>query len=310
MTTTQSIVNVTANRRITLPAALSGRMDVSQGFDAPDLDSLRIVITGRGGTGKSNLAASNPRAVLFDLERQPRTLLDPQCTYARIKTTSTSPADDLSAAIEGLIDAYRRDVALQETLKTVAIDSFDTMVDIFTRQVCKEHGAKDIGDVGAKGKGYALVRNRIFRLLDDVHAVGLGWVLIAHENLSEVGNATVPKLTVSPSFRDQLVRSRDMKFKMDCVPGNVMKKLKDGRQIPMLSKDPKDREYRMFIDTSIVPEQYDTPKSPVPIGSGLLIPGKGGWQTLRDAYAEAVEKRRAEVELDTAAPKGNNQTGE
>jgi hypothetical protein len=284
-------------------------MDVSQGFDAPDLDSLRIVITGRAGTGKSNLAASNPRAAFFDLERQPRTLLDPQCTYVRIKPTSTSPADDLRASVESLVSAYRIDKGLQDSLKTVVIDSFDSMVDVFTRDVCKAHSVTDIGEVGAKGKGYALVRNSVFRLLDDLHMVGLGWVLVAHQNLAEIGNSTVPRLNVSPSFRDQLVRSRDIMLKMDCVPGHIMTELKSGKKIPIASKDPKDREYRMFVDTSTVPEQYDTPKSPVPIESGLVIPGKGGWQTFREAYARAVKKRRAEIGLDTAAPKGNNQTG-
>jgi hypothetical protein len=50
-------------RPVKLPAALTSKMRVCEPFEAPDLDSLFLVIQGRPGCGKSSLVASNPRAL-------------------------------------------------------------------------------------------------------------------------------------------------------------------------------------------------------------------------------------------------------
>jgi len=294
--TQQVIENVVTRKPVKLPAALSNVMEVSQGFESPDPDSLRIVVTGRGGSGKTSFVASNPRCLLFDLERQPRTLIDPQATFTRLKTSSTTAADDFRKGIDAFLTAYRTDSALRESIKTVAIDSFDALVEMFLRDLCTKFDLEDAGDYkGGHGKGYFKVRDEVFDILDRIHRAGLGWVLIAHISMKEIGEVSVPALGVSKSFRDVLVRSRDLMFKIDCVPGVIQQKTKSGTVINIPSKDPKDRRYVLITDTSTTAEDFDSPKCNVPVESGLVIPAKGGWNAFRAAYAKAVDIRRSEL---------------
>ena len=294
--TQQTLENVVTRKPVKLPAALSNVMEVSQGFESPDPDSLRIVVTGRGGSGKTSFVASNPRCLLFDLERQPRTLIDPQATFTRIKTSSTTAADDFRKGIDAFLAAYRTDSTLQAAIKTVAIDSFDALVEMFLRDLCTKFNLEDAGDYkGGHGKGYFKVRDEVFDILDRIHRAGLGWVLIAHIAYKEVGDVQVPALGVSKSFRDVLVRSRDLMFKIDCVPGVVQQKTKTGITINIPSKNPKDRRYVLITDTSTTAEDFDSPKCNVPVESGLVIPARGGWNAFRAAYAKAVDIRRSEL---------------
>lgn len=294
--TQQVIENVVTRKPVKLPAALSNVMEVSQGFESPDPDSLRIVIMGRGNTGKTSFVASNPRCLLIDVERQPWTVIDPACQRIFIKPTSTTAAKDLRTAIGIIVAAYRTDPAFRASISMIAIDSFDNLVDIFLRELCEVNEIEDPGDYkGGHGKGWNKVRKEIFGLLDDIHQVGLGWTLIAHQSLQDVNGTLIPQLNLSPSFKSQLQGARDMAFKMECVPGIVHQKTKSGTVINIPSKDSKDRRYVLITDTSTTAEDFDSPKCNVPVESGLVIPAKGGWSAFRAAYAKAVDIRRGEL---------------
>ncbi len=62
------------------------------------------------------------------------------------------------------------------------------------------------------------------------------------------------------------------------------------------NEDPKDRQYVLITDTSTTAEDYDSPKSNVPIESGLVIPARNGWAAYRAAYTRAVDIRRGMTE--------------
>lgn len=290
----QVIENVITHKPVKLPASMSSVVEVAQGFESPDPNSLRIVVTGRGGSGKTSFVASNPHCLLFDLERQPRTLADPAATFIRIKPTSTTAADDFCKAIDLFLASYRTDPELQASIKTIAIDSFDVMVEMFLRDLCVKFDLEDAGDYkGGHGKGYFKVRDKVFDILDRIHRTGLGWILISHLSMKEVGNVTVPALSVSRSFRDVLVRSRDLMFKIDCVPMVEERISKNGTVLKIPSKDPSKKQFILITDTSTTAEDYDSPKCNVPVESGLVLPICGGWATFCVAYQKAVDIRRA-----------------
>lgn len=292
--TQQTVENMVTREPVKLPAALSSVMSVSRGFQAPDPDRLRIVITGRPGCGKTSFVASNPRCLLIDLEKNSGTVIDPACQRAQIRASSTTAADDIRQAVRGFLTAYRTDTALQQAIGCVAFDSFDALVDIFSRDLSARNGGIDIGDIGGgHGKGYFKVRDELFGLLEDIHRAGLGWVLVAHQSLKEVNGVTVQALNVSKSFRDQLIRSRDLMFKME-VTSKIQQRTKSGAVITVESKNPADRRHVLITDTSTTAEDFDSPKSNVPIESGLTIPPKDGWATFREAYNKALAKRQAE----------------
>lgn len=294
--TTQQITNVVSKKPVKLPAALTGKMNVSSEFSPPDVDSMRIIVTGRPGCGKSSFVASNPRVLLFDLEKGAGTVIDPQCTRAELRLESKSAADDIMSAVDGFISAYKTDAALRESIKSIAFDSFDRLVELFLRDLCLKHGLEDAGEYkGGHGRGYFKVRDEIFGMLERIQRAGLGWILISHLTPKEVEGRTLATLAVSKSFRDNLVRSRDMMFRMECTQRKVKQKTKSGLEIEVASKNPNDRQYVLLTDTSSSADDFDSPKSCLPIESGLVIPAVGGWQTFRDAYAKAVERRRGEA---------------
>ena len=293
--TTQTVENVITRKPVKLPAALSAAMNVSQGFKAPNPDTLNIVITGRPGCGKTSFVASNPRALLFDLERNSGTVIDPACTRVEIRPSSTTAADDFRRAIDSLIASYRTDTDLQGSIGTIVIDSFDALVDMFLRDLCAKFDLEDAGDYGGgHGKGYFKVGDELFGMFDRLGRVGLGVVLVAHQSLKDVGSVTVPALNVSKSFRDRLIRWRTLMFKMEVAPGLIPSKTKSGVTINIPSKNPKDKRYVLITDTSTTAEDFDSPKSNVPMESGLSIPAKCGWATFQAAYQKAVEIRKAE----------------
>lgn len=323
MTTTQNVTNVITRRPVKLPAALSNRMRVCEPFEAPDLDSLFTVIQGRPACGKSSLVASNPRALLFDLEKNAGTVIDPAAARVEVRPTSTTAAKDIRAGVDGFLTAYRTDTALRESISAIAFDSYDRLVEIFMRDLCREYKIEDVGEYGGRdgksghGKGYFKIRDELFDMFERILRVGLGVTLTAHlgpRDLRIPGKSepeTHITLSVSKTFRDQLVRTRHMMFRIECQPVMVTKTTAAGVKIKLPSDDSNARQYVLITDTSTNANDFDAPKASVPMGSGLVIPAVGGWQVLRDAYAGAVETRRNQGRtVDTAVPKGNNQTGE
>jgi hypothetical protein len=300
-----------------LPAALTGKMKVCAPFEAPDLDSLFLVIQGRPGCGKSSLVASNPRCLLFDLEKNAGTVIDPAAERVEVRPTSTTAAKDIRAGVDGFLSAYRTDTALREAFSTIAFDSYDRLVEIFQHDLCREHGIEDPGEYKTgHGKGYFKVRDELFDMFERILRAGLGVVLTAHLGPQDIRipgkkePETHITLSVSKTFRNQLVRTRHMMFRIECQPVKVKKKTKGGVVLDLPSDDPTAREYVLITDTSTNPGDFDSPKATVPMGSSLVIPAVGGWQAIRNAYFGAVEVRRNQDRaLDTAAPKGNNQPG-
>jgi hypothetical protein len=282
-------------RPVKLPAALTSKMRV--------------------GCGKSSLVASNPRALFFDLEKNAGTVIDPAAERVEVRPASTTAAKDIRAGVDGFLSAYRTDAALREAFSAIAFDSYDRLVEIFLRDLCRENKLEDPGEYkGGHGKGYFVIRDELFDMFERILRAGLGVVLTAHLGPREIrvpgkkDPETLITLSVSKTFRDNLVRTRHMMFRMDCQPVMIEKKTAAGVKIRLPSDDPTARQYVLITDTSTNANDFDAPKASVPMGSGLVIPAIGGWQALRNAYAGAVEKRRNQGRtLDTAASQGNNQ---
>jgi len=295
--TQQTVENMITRKPVKLPAALAGAMEVTQGFVAPDPDCMNIVITGRPGCGKTSFVSSNPRLLLFDLERGSETVIDPACIRLQVKRQSTTAADDLRRSITSLVAAYPLDKDMQSSISAVGFDSFDALVKMFSRDLCQKHNLEDPGEYkGGHGKGYFKIGDELFDMFEQLRRVGLGIVLTAHQALEDVAGVMVPTLNVSASYRNRLIQWRTLMFKMESVQGKVKTRLKSGMSIETTSKDPKDRQFVLITDTSTTAEDYDSPKSNVPLESGLVIPARNGWGTYRDAYSRAVEIRRASAE--------------
>lgn len=314
MTTDQTVTNVLTRKPVKLPAAVTSKMRVCDSFEAPDFDSLFIVIQGRPGTGKSSLVASNPRCLLYDLEKTAGTAIDPAAQRIQVRPESTTAADDIRTSVDGFLAAYRADAVLREVVSCVGFDSYDRLVEIGLRDLCRKNNLEDAGDYkGGHGKGYFKVRDDLFDMFERILRAGLGVVLTAHLGPRDIripGKSepeTHITLSVSKTFRDNLVRTRHMMFRTECRPVMVTTKTTTGVEIRRPSADSSAREYVLITDTASNPNDFDSPKVPVPIQSGLVLPEFGAWQAVQGAYDGAVEIRRNQRRaLDTASNDGNN----
>lgn len=131
--------------------------------DAP----VRLVVYGRGGIGKSTLAASAPSPIFIASEEG-------------LEQLDADAIEPYPKTFEEVLAALDHVSTLDH--KTVAIDSIDWLEPIIWDYVCRQNKKKSIEDFGF-GKGYiaALDQWRLFlHKLSALRAKGMHVVLIAH----------------------------------------------------------------------------------------------------------------------------------
>lgn len=128
---------------------------------------VRAVIYGRGGIGKSTLAASAPRPVFLAAEEG----------LEQIDAAAIEPYPKTFEDVLGALD-----YVATTSFETIAIDSLDWLEPLVWDYVCRKNKKEDIEAFGY-GKGYvaALDQWRVFiHKLTALRARGMNVVLIAH----------------------------------------------------------------------------------------------------------------------------------
>ena len=136
----------------------------------PQARSIRCIIYGPEGIGKSTLASNFPEAVFIDLEHG---------TDSMDVSRFTTPSN--LALFMDLLNS----IAQEEVCKTVVIDTADRLEQIVTKYVCEKHQIRSIEDAGY-GKGYTYLWEtwqEILKALDKVIDSGKNVVLVAHAQM-------------------------------------------------------------------------------------------------------------------------------
>jgi hypothetical protein len=151
----------------------------------PDKHPPRITVHGGAGVGKSTLAAGAPAPIFIDIEGGLGEL--------DVPTLRVSTYDEVAQALEALLDTPKHPV--QHNFKTLAIDSIDWLEALIWREVCAEHGVKDISAI-PYGQGYsgALVYWRQF--LEGITALrnrmDMTIIMICHSQIQKIEEPTQP----------------------------------------------------------------------------------------------------------------------
>jgi len=284
-----------------IPKDLQAIPGLSTGFDVPNVQQTRLVITGQPGAGKSTLLNSNPHLLSLDPERGGRTVADPKA----LRFTPPAKIDpaQLDKAYLAFADGVvARKLAGSNDIQMVCVDSLDELIGIFQRALCLRSATggvvPEIGDVGGgHGKGYALVREDIFGMLDKIYRAGMGWACVAHTTLKTVTvdgkEVQVSGLAMSQSYMSALFRKCEhMMFiehgiqtirEPDTFKTIAGKKVK----VPGKSVNQKVRKLKTRPGGLWQGGTTNDVKVRVPLKDEYILPKLGGWDLFTEAYEEA-----------------------
>lgn len=136
----------------------------------PQARSIRCVIYGPEGIGKSTLASQFPDVIFIDYEHGTDTM-----DVARF---------DTPASYDELIELLNS-IAQEECCKSVVIDTADKLEQLITDYVCTKNGWKSIEDPGY-GKGYTYLAEawiEVLKACDLVVESGKNIVIVAHAQM-------------------------------------------------------------------------------------------------------------------------------
>ncbi len=181
----------------------------------------------------------------------------------------------------------------------IAIDTLDELISIFQRALCIREGQADVGDIGGgHGKGYFMVRDSIFGMLDKIYRAGMGWAIIAHTctKTVKIGNdeKQVSGLAMSNSYmRTVFQKCEHMLFVehgIQTTKGPDEVKIVGGKRISKPGKMTTSKVRKLKTRPGGLWQGGDTNdvKVRVPLHEEYVLPKLGGWDFLDSAYKEAV----------------------
>jgi len=133
----------------------------------PQARSIRCVIYGPEGIGKSTLASQFPDAVFIDFEQGTDTM-----DVARFENPTH---------FDGLI-LLLKNISQEDICKTVVLDTADKLENLITDHICEVNDWKNIEDPGY-GKGYTYLAQKwleVLKACDEVVDSGKNIVIVAH----------------------------------------------------------------------------------------------------------------------------------
>ena len=210
--------NVLTKQKVTsVPDAwddLSSIPGASTGHDIVPLTKNRIMLVGRGGSGKSTLINSDSRIAILDLEKGGRTVRQPRAI--RFSPPPTTPFVHRAQYCRDVVKKLvTRKKSGKDDIQMLGIDTIDSLIHAFALEMMNREKITDPGDYGGgHGKGYAVLRNDIMdNILGPVTQAGMGWVIICHITPIKIrageGDKLVNELSMSQSFRGAFFKECD-----------------------------------------------------------------------------------------------------
>ncbi len=293
--TVAAMKSVISGREI--PKDLQGVSGMRAGFVIPPVNQIRLTITGQPGAGKSTLLNSNPHLLSLDPERGGDTSADPRALRFT-PPPETEPAVLDQAYLAFVDKLIARKLQGADDIRMICIDTIDELISIFQRALCIRENALDVGDVGGgHGKGYFIVRDLIFGMLDKIHRAGLGWAIIAHTCTKTVTVGKEEKqisgLAISSSYQRTVFQKCEhmlfVEHGVETVVGKKEIKVVGGKRIekPGATKIVRVRKLKTKPGGLWQGGDTNDVKVRVPIKDEMILPQVGGWDLFTKAYEDA-----------------------
>lgn len=281
-----------------IPKDLAGVSGLRAGFHIPNVNAIRLTITGQPGAGKSTLLNSNPYLLSLDPEQGGDTVADPQAL--RFTPPPDTDPKVLDKAYLTFVDqVVARKLRGATDIQMICIDTIDELIGIFQTALCLRTDTQDIGDVGGgHGKGYFMVRDSIFGMLDKIHRAGMGWAIIAHTCTKTISinreEKQISGLSISDSYKRAVFQKCEhmlfVEHGVEKVTGKEEVKIVKGRRLVKKGATSTVRVRKLKTRPGGLWQGGDTNdvKVRVPIKDEIILPKVGGWDCFTKAYEDAV----------------------
>lgn len=255
----------------------------------PALKPPRIVLHGKGGSGKTTFGASIPDAVLLPVEQGEGILRVP-----------TLPQPESLSDVFGAIDELARE---EHPYKALVIDTVDKVEPLVWAETCKGTKYDDIEGFGY-GKGYIHADRHwieLFQRLDALRERGMIVCVLSHNETRTVNDpmtgpydATTPKLHKRANAL--LYEWADIVGFLDVEKASVEKESATGKKMSTSVGLGGRVLYLEPIGGFEAKNRYALP-------SRLKVPKEGGYGVLRAELAKAIKAATAPTTNDTPNPK-------
>lgn len=313
---TQTVTTHTGQR---IPTAYQNMRGVrTQAFNPPEAGRLRMLIAGPVGIGKTSLICSVPNCAVLDIERKtsgvmrtaPGTMI-----FGNVENGEPPwGLKEFSQLIEQLIqDAKDGNMYFQ----TVAIDTVGGLCELvkteFTAQWNKAPKSddpnwkpwEDFASFGADGAGYGKMNSWITSRLERLVQCGYGIIYSTHKELkytsdSDGNDVAHVRLSGNPGVITHIVRTCEYageiereirRIKTSGKPRKVRDRLVPGKP------EFHDEETVVLRLHNLTNSAQSAIRQHVPMPpEDIVLPEGHGWDAFVEAYNEAVESRRSEIE--------------
>ncbi len=287
----------------TIPTAYQ-QLGAVRGFHPRPFEQLRWVIKGKGGSGKSTFLSSVHRCLHADMEGGGHSVVNSDAVRVPIdRNHELWMRLFLQLMADGTAAKHDRS---KLPFGSVAIDTIDGLCDMEGADLVAEKSKPDsplehIGEFGKDGAGYQLLYIRVLKALNALEGMGYGWMAALHLKEKDIrvreGNETVTRTVIRPAIGGSLARNLEDRADINATIelGTFTtteydeRKLPDGRTI----KNPrKVSAERCVIHVECRPED-DAKRRLYTFRGDLVVPLRGGWDTLRRFYDEKVVEMQA-----------------
>ncbi len=187
-----------------------------------------------------------------------------------------------------------------DDVRMICIDTIDELISIFQRALCIRENALDVGDIsGGHGKGYFIVRDLIFGMLDKIHRAGLGWAIIAHTCTKTVkvgkDEKQISGLAISSSYQRAVFQKCEhmlfVEHGVKTITGKKKVKVVQGKRVekPGTTEIVKVRKLKTRPGGLWQGGDTNDVKVRVPIKDEIVLPKEGGWDLFTKAYEDACQ---------------------
>lgn len=161
--------------------------------------TIKMLIYGQPGTGKSSMALSAPNPVMFDFDGGiQRVNVAFQCPTLQVKKW-----EDAISAIEELKSG-------EDDCKTIIIDTAGKMLDFMSDYIMRNDSKMKMRDGSLSLKGYGARKVMFQNFLREVSMMGKHIVFVAHEREDKDGDTRIVRPEIGGSSAGDLMKELDL----------------------------------------------------------------------------------------------------
>ena len=301
----ENVMVKTTAAKVPLPAEYVA-LGLTTGYNPCTAEEVRLYVTGLSGEGKSTFVASIPDAVTIDYERGVNGIPGRKGGYFNIYGTAKKTGRTAYDIHRSILDRLLQDgKAGKRKWNRIIFDTHDGWVELETTHLLEEKSSaartyEDIGEYGQRGHGHSLLQGRLKNTLSELESVGYTWAIVGHLTyVQETDPITYKESTkirpiLSKGYVGPIIRKAELHLTINSTTSKEKTDLLvKGRTIKGGAENVVTRYYLFTRPTerkAMEGKQRGVPH----LTACLEVPMVNGWDVLKKAYTEAVEKSKSE----------------